>query len=42
VIRVGALERAIRDDSGKLQLRLRGSKTLVPVSQAFAGRFRQM
>jgi DNA-binding LytR/AlgR family response regulator len=42
VIRVGALERAVRDDSGKLQLRLRGSKSLVPVSQAFAGRFRQM
>jgi DNA-binding LytR/AlgR family response regulator len=33
VIRVGALERAVRDDS---------SKSLVPVSQAFAGRFRQM
>ena len=42
VIRVAALERAIRDDTGKLQLRLRGSKDLVAVSQAFAGRFRQM
>ena len=29
-------------DFGKLQLRLRGSKDLVAVSQAFAGRFKQL
>jgi len=42
VIRVAALERAVRDDAGRLHAKLRGRVELVPVSLAFAGRFRQM
>lgn len=42
IIRVAALERAVKDEIGKLQLKLHGCNQLVPVSQAFAGRFRQM
>lgn len=42
VIRVAAIERVIRDDVGRMQVKLRGSKELVPVSAAFTGRFKQM
>jgi DNA-binding LytR/AlgR family response regulator len=42
VIRVGAIERVLKDDAGHMRVRLRGAREEVPVSGAFAGRFRQM
>jgi DNA-binding LytR/AlgR family response regulator len=42
VIRVGAIERVLKDDVGHMRVRLRGAREEVPVSGAFAGRFRQM
>ena len=42
VIRVAAIERVLRDDIGKMQVRLRGCSELVQVSAAFTGRFKQM
>lgn len=42
VIRVGAIERVLKDEAGHLRVRLRGAREEVPVSGAFAGRFRQM
>jgi DNA-binding LytR/AlgR family response regulator len=42
VIRVGAIERVLKDDAGHLRVRLRGAREEVAVSGAFAGRFRQM
>jgi DNA-binding LytR/AlgR family response regulator len=42
VIRVAAIERVIKDEVGRMRVKLRGPNELVPVSAAFAGRFRQM
>jgi DNA-binding LytR/AlgR family response regulator len=42
VIRVAAIERVIKDEVGRMRVKLRGANELVPVSAAFAGRFRQM
>jgi DNA-binding LytR/AlgR family response regulator len=42
VIRVAAIERVLRDEIGKMQVRLRGCGELVQVSAAFTGRFKQM
>ncbi len=42
VIRVAAIERVMRDEVGRMQVKLRGCNALVPVSAAFTGRFRQM
>jgi DNA-binding LytR/AlgR family response regulator len=42
VIRVAAIERVMRDDVGRMRVKLRGTNELVPVSAAFTGRFRQM
>jgi DNA-binding LytR/AlgR family response regulator len=42
VIRVAAIERVLRDDVGRMQIKLTSSRELVPVSAAFTGRFRQM
>ncbi|AMS33488.1 hypothetical protein AEM42_01510 [Betaproteobacteria bacterium UKL13-2] len=42
VIRVAAIERVIKDEVGRMRVKLRGTNELVPVSAAFAGRFRQM
>jgi DNA-binding LytR/AlgR family response regulator len=42
VIRVAAIERVMKDDVGRMQVKLRGCKELVPVSAAFTGRFKQM
>jgi DNA-binding LytR/AlgR family response regulator len=42
VIRVAAIERVMKDDVGRMHVKLRGCKELVPVSAAFTGRFKQM
>ena len=42
VIRVAAIERVMKDDVGRMRVKLRGSNELVLVSAAFTGRFRQM
>jgi DNA-binding LytR/AlgR family response regulator len=42
VIRVAAIERVLKDDVGRMRVKLRGTNELVPVSAAFTGRFRQM
>lgn len=42
VIRVAAIERVIKDEVGRMRVKLRGTNQLVPVSAAFTGRFRQM
>ena len=42
VIRVAAIERVIKDEVGRMRVKLRGTNELVPVSAAFAGRFLQM
>jgi DNA-binding LytR/AlgR family response regulator len=42
VIRVAAIERVIKDDLGKMHIKLRGTEASVAVSAAFTGRFRQM
>ena len=42
VIRVAAFERVLKDDVGRMRVKLRGTNELVPVSAAFTGRFRQM
>jgi DNA-binding LytR/AlgR family response regulator len=42
VIRVAAIERVMRDDVGRMRVKLRGTTEIVPVSAAFTGRFRQM
>ena len=42
VIRAAAIERVMRDDVGRMRVKLRGTNELVPVSAAFTGRFRQM
>jgi DNA-binding LytR/AlgR family response regulator len=42
VIRVAAIERVVKDEVGKMRVKLRGTSELVTVSAAFTGRFRQM
>jgi DNA-binding LytR/AlgR family response regulator len=42
VIRVAAVERVIKDEVGRMQVKLRGAKELISVSGAFTGRFKQM
>jgi DNA-binding LytR/AlgR family response regulator len=42
VIRVAAIERVIKDEVGRMRVKLRGTNELVPVSAACAGRFRLM
>ena len=42
VIRVAAIERVSRDETGRMRVKLRGTAELVLVSAAFTGRFRQM
>lgn len=42
VIRVAAIERVLKDDVGRMRVKLRGTNELVTVSAAFTGRFRQM
>lgn len=42
VIRVAAIERVVKDDVGKMRVKLRGTDELISVSGAFTGRFRQM
>ncbi|MGE5649033.1 LytTR family DNA-binding domain-containing protein [Noviherbaspirillum sp. UKPF54] len=42
VVNVGCVQAAVRDDSGKLSLRLRGRSETLAVSRVFAHLFRQM
>ena len=42
IVRVAAIERAVRNDAGHLELRLRGLDRTFTVSRTFAHRFRQM
>jgi DNA-binding LytR/AlgR family response regulator len=42
IVRVAAIERAVRNDAGHLELRLRGLERTFTVSRTFAHRFRQM
>lgn len=42
IVRVAAIERAVRNDAGQLELRLRGLDRTFTVSRAFGHRFRQM
>jgi DNA-binding LytR/AlgR family response regulator len=42
IIRVAAIERAVRNDAGQLELRLRGLDRTFAVSRTFAHRFRHM
>jgi DNA-binding LytR/AlgR family response regulator len=42
IVRVAAIERAVRNDVGQLELRLRGLDRTFTVSRTFAHRFRQM
>ncbi len=42
IVRVSAIERIVRDESGHLELRLRGCPRSFVVSRSFAQRFRQM
>jgi DNA-binding LytR/AlgR family response regulator len=42
IVRVAAIERAVRNDAGQLELRLRGLDRTFTVSRTFAHRFRQM
>jgi DNA-binding LytR/AlgR family response regulator len=42
IVRVAAIERAVRNDAGNLELRLRGLERTFTVSRTFAHRFRQM
>lgn len=42
IVRVAAIERAVRNDSGHLELRLRGLDRTFTVSRTFAHRFKQM
>lgn len=42
VVRIAAVAAAIRDESGKLRLRLHGREELLTVSRLYADRFRQM
>jgi DNA-binding LytR/AlgR family response regulator len=42
VIRVASIERVVKDDIGKMHIKLRGTDVSVAVSAAFTGRFRQM
>ena len=41
VIQVAAIEPVMRDDVGRMQVKMRDGKELVPVSAAFSGRFKQ-
>ena len=42
VIRVAAIERVVRDDMGRMHVKLRGSPEKISVSGAFTGLFKQM
>ena len=42
VVNAGAIEAALRDETGKLRLRLRDHARLIPVSRLYAHLFRQM
>jgi DNA-binding LytR/AlgR family response regulator len=42
IVRVGAIERVQRDEHGELVLRLKGQERAVPVSRAYAPRFKVM
>jgi DNA-binding LytR/AlgR family response regulator len=42
IVRVAAIERAVRNDAGHLELRLRGLDRTFTVSRTFSHRFRQM
>ena len=42
VVNMGAVSAAVRDDAGKLSLRLKQRKENLPVSRVFAELFRQM
>jgi DNA-binding LytR/AlgR family response regulator len=42
IVRVGAVERVLKDETGRTLVKLKLLKAAVAVSQAFAGRFRQM
>jgi DNA-binding LytR/AlgR family response regulator len=42
IVRAAAIERFTRDDLGRMQVKLKGLSSSVPVSQPFAWRFRQM
>ncbi len=42
VVNLDAVAAAVRDDSGRLQLRLLGRKEMLPVSRVFAERFKPM
>jgi len=42
VIRVAAIERVMKDEVGRMRIKVRGSQELIVVSAAFSGRFRQM
>jgi len=42
IVRVAAIERAVRNDAGQLELRLRGLDRTFAVSRTFGHRFRQM
>ncbi len=41
-IRVGAIERVVRDDLGRMQVLLKGHPEKLPVSGTFSGQFKQM
>jgi DNA-binding LytR/AlgR family response regulator len=41
IVRAGAIERVSKDETGRTLITLGGVKEVLPVSQAFAGRFRQ-
>jgi DNA-binding LytR/AlgR family response regulator len=42
IVNIRHIDAAIRDDAGKLTLRLRGRDGMLPVSRVFAHLFRQM
>ena len=42
VIRVGAIERVLRDEMGRMQVKMRGSPDTIAVSGAFTGLFKQL
>jgi DNA-binding LytR/AlgR family response regulator len=42
IVRVAAIERAVRNDAGNLELRLRGLDRLFSVSRSFAHRFKSL
>ena len=41
VIRVAAIERVLRDEMGRMQVKMRGSPEKISVSGAFTGLFKQ-